>query len=195
MRKRETYFLLHHPNFNHENTHDFSEVFQCMAKKADLFGSAIFKITEIWLVQDELWQANDSLMTLRKGLKFFRAVSPSKSPKVMGLMGIHDLNALLPLVWKGGSKQVHHHQSLEDSAFKLGLMCDKCFSCPSIFSETICHHRWRGCLPSGEREAQTNHPYQHNHQCRLSEVNSSLMGTWTEGSREDLVSLRSPYWG
>ena len=39
-------------------------------------------------------QANYSLMTLQKGLKFFRAVSPSKSPKVMGLMGIHDPDVL-----------------------------------------------------------------------------------------------------
>ena len=46
---REECFQLHHPNFNHENTCDFSEVFQFMAKTAELFGKAIFKITEAWL--------------------------------------------------------------------------------------------------------------------------------------------------
>ena len=46
---REVYFSLHHPNFNQENTHDFSEVFWCKAKTADLFGSAIYEITEAWL--------------------------------------------------------------------------------------------------------------------------------------------------
>ena len=81
---REEYFWLHHPNFNHENTHDFSEVSWCMTKTADLFGSAIFKITEAWLGWNELWEANYSLMTWRKGLKFFRVVSPSEFPKVMG---------------------------------------------------------------------------------------------------------------
>ena len=91
---REEYFWSHHPNFNHENTNDFTEVFQHMIKTANLFGSAIFKITEAWLGQGELGQANYSLMTLWKGLKFFRAVSPSKSPKVMGLMGINDLDKL-----------------------------------------------------------------------------------------------------
>ena len=65
-----------------------------MAKTADLFGSAIFEITEAWLGQDELQQANYSLMTLWTGLKFFIAVSPSESPKVMGLMGIHNPDPL-----------------------------------------------------------------------------------------------------
>ena len=50
-----------------------------MAKTADLFGSAIFEITEAWLGQYELQQANYSLMTLQKG------------------------DPLL-LVWKGGPK-------------------------------------------------------------------------------------------
>ena len=91
---REEYFWSHHPNFSDENTHDFTEVFCCMIKTADVFGSAIFEIAEAWLGQDELWQANYSLMTLGKGLKFFRAVSPPESPKVMGLVGIHDPDAL-----------------------------------------------------------------------------------------------------
>ena len=46
---REAYFSLHLPNFNQENTHNFSEVFRHMAKTADLFGSAIFEITETLL--------------------------------------------------------------------------------------------------------------------------------------------------
>ena len=51
---REEYFQSHHPNVNHENTRDFTEVFQCMIKTVDLFGSAIFEITEAWFGQDEL---------------------------------------------------------------------------------------------------------------------------------------------
>ena len=43
---REEYFWSHHPNLNHENTRDLTEVFLCMSKTVDLFGSAIFKITE-----------------------------------------------------------------------------------------------------------------------------------------------------
>ena len=39
-------------------------------------------------------QANYSLWSLPKGLRFLRAVPAMESPKVMGLMGIHDPNAL-----------------------------------------------------------------------------------------------------
>ena len=130
-----------------------------MAKTADLFGSDIFEITEVWSGQDELWQANYSLMTSWKGLKFFKAVSPSKSPKVMGLMGIHDpdmlchFNGVTHCPWCGKVGQndgtiINHLRTVH---YRLGLMCDKCFSCLFISSETICHHGWKGCLPTGER--------------------------------------------
>ena len=155
---REEYFQLHHPNFNHENTHDFSEVFQHMTKTAALFGSAIFKIKEAWLGQDELQQATYSLMTLWKGLKFFRAVSPSESPKVMGLMGIHDpdvlcnFNGVTHCSWCGkvGQNEGTSVKHLRMVHYKLGFVCNKCFSCPSITSEAIHHHRQKSCLPSGE---------------------------------------------
>ena len=43
---------------------------------------------------EELKEANYILLSLPKGLKFLWAVTPSESPKVMGLMGIHDPDAL-----------------------------------------------------------------------------------------------------
>ena len=61
---------------------------------AELLGSSIYGIKETWTGLDKLWQANYTLRTLPKGLKFIRAVSPSKSLKVMDLAGIHDLDAL-----------------------------------------------------------------------------------------------------
>ena len=85
---KEEYFRSHCPNFNNENPCDFTDIFQYMAKTTGLLGSTIYEIKEAWTWQDELWQANYVLRTLPKGLKFFRAVSPSESPKVMGLMGI-----------------------------------------------------------------------------------------------------------
>ena len=129
-----------------------------MTKTADLFGSAIFEMTEAWLGWDELQQANYSLMTLQKGLKFFRAVSSSESPKVTGLMGIHDLDMLhhfngvthCPWCRKVDQKEGTIVNHLMTVHYKLGLMCNKCFSCPSITSEAICHHRQKSCLPSGE---------------------------------------------
>ena len=65
-----------------------------MAETTKLLGLAIYEIKEVWKGLDELWQANYALRTLPKGLKFLRAVPPSESPKVMGLTGIHDLDAL-----------------------------------------------------------------------------------------------------
>ena len=91
---REEYFRRHCPNFNNENSHDLTDIFCCMIKTAGLLSSAIYEIKEAWTGQDEWRQANDMPRTLPKGLKFFRAVSPLESPKVMGLMGIHDLDTL-----------------------------------------------------------------------------------------------------
>ena len=45
---REEYFWSHCPNFNNENTRDFTDVFQCMIETTDLLGSAIYKIAEAW---------------------------------------------------------------------------------------------------------------------------------------------------
>ena len=48
----------------------------------------------LWIGPDELRQANYALRSLPKGLKFLHVVAPSESPKVMGLVGIHDPDAL-----------------------------------------------------------------------------------------------------
>ena len=42
-----------------------------MIETADLLGSAIYKIQEVWTGQDELQHAEYVLRTLPKGLKFF----------------------------------------------------------------------------------------------------------------------------
>ena len=120
---------------------------------------AIFKITEAWLEQDEMQHANHSLITLQKGLKFFRALSPLESLKVMGLMGIQDLDVLChfnrvthcPWCRKVGQNEGTIVNHLRMVHYKLGLVCDKCFSCPSISSEAICHHWQKSSLLSGER--------------------------------------------
>ena len=43
---------------------------------------------------ENLQYANDALKTLPKGLQFFHPVSPKESPKVMGLTGVHNPDAL-----------------------------------------------------------------------------------------------------
>ena len=155
---REEYFWSHCQNFNNENSCYFTDVFRCMIETAGLLGSAIYEIKEAWTERDELWQANYVLRTLPKGLKFFRVVSPSEPPKVMELMGIHNLDALChfnglnhcPWCRKEGHNEgtiVNHLQTVH---YKLGLVCEKCFSCPPITLKAIHHHGQKDCQPSGE---------------------------------------------
>ena len=129
-----------------------------MIKTAGLLGSAIYEIKVACTGWDELQQANNMLRTLLKALKILRAVSSSKSPKVMGLMGIHHLDALChfnglthcPWCRKEGKNEgtiVNHLQTVH---YKLGLVCEKCFGCPSIMLEAICWHCQKHCQPSGE---------------------------------------------
>ena len=59
-----------------------------------LLGTAIYKIQSSWTGPEELKQANYTLLSLPNGLKFLQVVPSSESPKVMGLIGIHNPDAL-----------------------------------------------------------------------------------------------------
>ena len=129
-----------------------------MAESAELLGSTIYEIQEVWMGLDELQQANYALRSLPKGCKFLCAVPPSESPKVMGLVGIHDLdthchfNGLTHCPWCGKEGQnegivVNHLQTMH---YRLGLVCKKCNNCPSTSSDTLCCQSWQNCQPSGE---------------------------------------------
>ena len=129
-----------------------------MIVATDLLGSSIYKIRETRVGQDELHQVNYALRTLPKGLKFLQAVPPSDSPKVMGLMGIHDPNALChfsrvthcPWCSKVGQNEGTVFNHLWTIHYRLGLVCKKCHGCLTTLSESICCHGWKGCQPSGE---------------------------------------------
>ena len=93
-----------------------------------------------------------------KGLKFFCPVSPSESPKSMGLTNIHHPDALCCFnrvthcLWCGKEGQnegtiINHLQMMH---YKLGLMCKKHFCCPLVTSEAIQHHGQKRCQPSAE---------------------------------------------
>ena len=73
----------------------FLESFKKLAVSTSLLGTNIYEIQSSWTGPGELKQANYTPWSLLKGLKFLRAVPTSESPKVMGLVGIHDLDALL----------------------------------------------------------------------------------------------------
>ena len=111
---------------------------------------------------DELRQANYALRSLPKGLKFLHVVPLSKSPKVMGLVGIHDLdslhcfNSLTHCPWCGKEGQnegtvVNHLQMVH---YRLGLVCNKCNNCPSTSSDTLSCHGKQNCQQPGEENPQ-----------------------------------------
>ena len=91
---RKEFFLKHYYNFITEGTCHLSEIFRQMATSAELLGASIYKIPVSWMGSDELKQANYALRSLPKGPKFLHVVPISESPRVMGLVGIHDPDAL-----------------------------------------------------------------------------------------------------
>ena len=146
-------FSKHSYNFNQDGNCDISEVFKKLAEKAGLLGTDIYEIEASWTGPEELKQANYTLWSLPKGLRFLRVVPTLESPKVMELMGIHDPDALQCFarftycLWCGKEGQnegtlVNH---LRTTHYRLGLVCDKCYGCPSITSDTLHCHGCHNC--------------------------------------------------
>ena len=88
------FFSRHSYNFTEDGNCDLSGIFKKLAVNAGLQGTDIYEIQSSWTEPEELKQANHTPQSLPKSLKFLRAVPTSESPKVMGLMGIHNLDAL-----------------------------------------------------------------------------------------------------
>ena len=81
------HFFSKHPyNFNQDGNHDLSGIFKKLAVSASLLGTTIHDIKASWTGPEELKQANYTLQSLPKGLKFLRVVPASESPKVIGLV-------------------------------------------------------------------------------------------------------------
>ena len=150
---RKEYFSKHSYNFTTEGTHDLLEVFKWMAKSTDLLGTSIHKIQVVWMGPDELRQANYALRSLPKGIRFHWVVPLSESPKVMGLVGIHDpdtlchFNGLTHCLWCGKEGQnkgavVNHLWVVH---YRLGLVCNKCNDCPPTSLDTLHHHGQQNC--------------------------------------------------
>ena len=91
---RLCFFSKHSYNFNQDGNCDLSRIFKKLAMSAGLLGTNIYEIEASWTGLEELKQANYISQSLPKGLKFLRVVPTSESPKVTGLVGIHDPDAL-----------------------------------------------------------------------------------------------------
>ena len=146
---RACYFATDPWDWAHGNTDDLSDIFRELAQGTGLLGESIHEIKLSWDGPEELKHANYVLWSLPKGLKFLRAVSFKESPNIMGLKGIHDPNALwhfagytyCPRCGKDGNEGtiINHLRTVH---YRLGLMCDQCYCCPTVTLDTL---HWHGC--------------------------------------------------
>ena len=147
------FFSKHSYNFNQDGNHDLSRIFKKLARSGSLLGTNIYEIEASWTGPEEWKQANYTLWFLPKGLKFLRAVPASESPMVMGLVGIHDPDALqhfasfnyCPWCGKEGQNEGTVVNHLRTTHCRLGLVCDKCHGCPTTTCDTLCHHGCHNC--------------------------------------------------
>ena len=91
---RQTYFRTHVLTFYKEDVYKLREVFKEIAEMAGLLGTKVHPIQDHWVAKRELHSAYHAVRGSAKDLHFFRIVVPVKSPKIMGLQGIHSLKAL-----------------------------------------------------------------------------------------------------
>ena len=151
---RAHYFTTHSWDWDHSNTEDLSDIFKELTQEAGLLGESIFEIQWSWKGPEHLQQANYIFQSQPKGLKFLRAVSAKESPKEMGLKGIHDPEALwhfsrytyCPWCGKSGQNEGTIVNHLRTTHYKLGLICDRCFGCPTMMSDTLCRHGHINCI-------------------------------------------------
>ena len=150
---RECYFATHPWDWAWSNTDNLSDIFRELAQGTGLLGEFIHEIQVSWNGPEELKHTNYILRSLPRGLKFLRAVSAKESPKIMGLKGIHDSDALQHFagytycLWcsKDGQNKgtiVNHPRTVH---YKLGLICDQCFVCPMVMLDTLCQHGCHTC--------------------------------------------------
>ena len=150
---RLCFFSTHSCDWAIDGTNDLSDVFRELAEGTGLLGEAIHEIQLSWTGPEELKQANYALWSPPKGLRFLRAVPTTESPKVMGLMGIHDPDALrhfashtyCPWFGKEGQNEGTVVNHLRTTHYRLGLVCDQCFGCPTVMSDSLCRHGCQNC--------------------------------------------------
>ena len=147
------FFSKHSYNFTGDSNSDLSRIFKILAVNTGLLGNAIYEIQSTWTGPEELKQANYTLQSLPKGLKFLRTVPAPESPKVMGLVGIHDPDALqcfagftyCPWCGKEGQNEETVINHLCTVHYRLGLVCDRCYGCPYTISDNLCCHGHHDC--------------------------------------------------
>ena len=91
-------YRTHQPNFEQEGSYNLSSTLQEMATFTNLLGTKIHEMQESWASWKDLKAVYQSAKSFPKDIYLFRVVLPTKSPKIMGLKGIHSPKAL----WQQG---------------------------------------------------------------------------------------------
>ena len=89
-----------------------------------------------------------------KGLRFLRVVPATESPKIMGLKGIHDPDALwhfagctyCPWCGKEGQNEGTMVNHLRTVHYRLGIVCNLCYGCPTVTLDTLHQQGHHSCL-------------------------------------------------
>ena len=149
-------FSKHSYNFITEGTCNLSEIFKQKAMSAELLGTSTYNIQASWMGPEELKQVNYALRSLPKGLNFLSEVPPSESPKVMGLVEMHNPDTLqhfsgvihCPWCGKEGQNEGTVVNHLWTEHYRLGLVCGWCHDCLSTMVNTLhCHGQQDCCQP------------------------------------------------
>ena len=149
---RQTYFRAHMPVFHKEVTHNLTNVFGEMAKMADLMDTKIHPIQDQWQGKKELHVANHMAKGSAKNFCYFQVVSSVKSPKIIGLKGIHSPEALkcqaglslCPWCRKEGQNKGTMVNHLCTGCYHPRLVCKRCLQHFTTSSDRMQHHL-QGC--------------------------------------------------
>ena len=85
------YCKTHWPNYEHKELYNLSSTFREMATATNLMGS---EVHEVWTGWKDLKATHHVAKASPRDICFFRVMPPTKLPKIMGLRGIHSLEAL-----------------------------------------------------------------------------------------------------
>ena len=125
------YCKAHKVIFEQEGSYDLTLVFQQMALDTNHLNSKIHKVQEVWTSQRGLKAANYAAQTSPKDIHFFQVASPSESPNIMGLKGVHSLEAVhwwgshsfCPWCEKERQNEGTVLNHLRTTHYHLGLVC------------------------------------------------------------------------
>ena len=108
----QTYHKSHKAIFQQGGSYDLISVFSEMAHETSLLNVKIYEVQEVWTGWQGPKAANHATNASQRDIQFFHIVTPTESPNIMGIKGVHSPRGptlvrwplLLPLVWKGRLK-------------------------------------------------------------------------------------------